>query len=197
MSEKDTLEDIIEVTLEGKPDKEDKKYLHDGESWAKYAFANDKVFYMTIYKNNQVVACISYSSFDISIDFLDFQADKLLVYLSLIYDKYDRKIYFKKDKKIKNPNGDLFLSQIFSYSFEENKNTVSDIYFKDKGLAVLTVTEKYLRENDWNTQKVEVKVNTSNNFIRPPKDYRDFEYLLDYQNNIKPEYFDLPKSLET
>jgi hypothetical protein len=192
MSEEDTLEDIIDISLEKKPSKEDKKHLSDCESWAKYAFANDKVFYMTIYNNNQVIACLSYDLFSISIDFLDFQADKLIVYLSLIYDKYDINILFDENKKIKYKNGDLLLSKIISYSFEKNKNIVSEIFFKNNGLASVTVSEFYTQKNEWNTREMKTEVNISHNFIRYPNDYNDFEYLLDYKNNIRTEYFDLP-----
>nr|DAF51173.1 MAG TPA: hypothetical protein [Myoviridae sp. ctQVY25] len=41
-----------------------------------------------------------------------------------------------------------------------------------------------------------IDINTSHNFIRCPKRYDDFLYLLDYKNNIKSEYFDM-KSIAT
>jgi len=191
MSEEDTLEDIIDISLEGKPSKEEKNYLQNSEKWAEYAFATDKVFYMTVYKDNQVVACISYDMFGITIDFLDFQADKLIVYLTLVYDKYDMDIFFDKDEKVKYENNNLFLSKIVSYSFDTNKNTTSEIFFRNNGLATITITEIYPDENDWNTQEMDTQVNISHNFIRCPDNYLEFEYLLDYQKNIKSEYFDL------
>lgn len=192
MSEEDTLEDIIDIQLDGKPSKEEKKHLCDGKTWSKYAFANDKPFYMTVYKGNNIVACISYCYFGITIDFLSYQADKMVVYLTLDYNRCDINFLFNEDRVVKYPNGDLFLSKIISYSFEEQKNTETEIFFKNTGLALITVTEKYFQEMDWNTQKQEVKVNISHNFIRCPIDYMDFEYLLDYQNNIKEEYFNFP-----
>ena len=191
MSEEDTLEDIIDISLEGRPSKEEKNYLQNSEKWAEYAFATDKVFYMTVYKDNQVVACISYDMFGITIDFLDFQADKLIVYLTLVYDKYDMDIFFDKDEKVKYENNNLFLSKIVSYSFDTNKNTTSEIFFRNNGLATITITEIYPDENDWNTQEMDTQVNISHNFIRCPDNYLEFEYLLDYQKNIKSEYFDL------
>lgn len=191
MSEEDTLEDIIDISLEGRPSKEEKNYLQNSEKWAEYAFATDKVFYMTVYKDNQVVACISYDMFGITIDFLDFQADKLIVYLTLVYDKYDMDIFFDKDEKVRYENNNLFLSKIVSYSFDTNKNTTSEIFFRNNGLATITITEIYPDENDWNTQEMDTQVNISHNFIRCPDNYLEFEYLLDYQKNIKSEYFDL------
>jgi hypothetical protein len=196
MSEKKTMENIIDLALDGKPSKEEKEYLSSSEKWAEYAFANDKVYYTTIYQDEKPIACIDCSYLQITIEFLDYQADELVNYLTLVYDKYDMEVFFKKYKKINYQNNELFLSKIVSYTFEGDKKTVSDIFFKNTGLALVYFTEILIKEKDWNTQKKEVKVNITNNFIRPPENYRDFEYLLDYQNNIKPEYFDLPKSLE-
>ena len=31
----------------------------------------------------------------------------------------------------------------------------------------------------------------SHNFVRSPQHYLDYDYLLDYENILKPEYFDV------
>lgn len=197
MSEKDTLDNIVDIALKGKPSKKKKEHLSNTEDWAKYAFENDEMYYVTIYQDHNPVACICYTDMHITIDFLDTYNDELVKYLTLIYHRFDLLKYFDENEIEYFDNNNLFLGQILSYNFDNEKKSNTNIVFSIKGFAVVTMTQATSSENnDWNTVKEKVNVNISHNFIRAPKDYKDFEYLLDYQNNIKPEYFDLPNQIK-
>jgi hypothetical protein len=109
----------------------------------------------------------------------------------LIYHRFDLLKYIDEDKIEYFDNHNLFLGEIISYTFGE-KRTNTNIVFSLKNFAVVTLTEASVDRTKWNTAKQKVNINISHNFIRPPENYKDFEYLLDYQTNIKSEYFDLP-----
>ena len=88
MSEEDTLQNIIDIWLDSKPNKEQKKYLTNAEEWAKYAFENNEYYVMTIYKGEKIFAFIEVYPRTINIKFIDsyqgkyifplFFADKIL-----------------------------------------------------------------------------------------------------------------------
>lgn len=190
MSEEDTLENIIDLYLNSKPSKEEKVYLTNVESWAKYAFEKNNGFYMVFYKESELFAFVKVNDMTISIDFLERTDLEIIKYLSIVYHRYNLSIYFKTDKKEYYPNNDLFLGQIEVR--DKNKDSYSSIVFspiKNRATVSLTITEP--KKKDWKTVEQGIDINTTYNFIRSPKNYKDFEYLLDYQSNIKSEYFDL------
>ena len=88
MSEEDTLQNIIDIWFNCKPNKEQKKYLTNAEEWAKYAFENNEHYVMTIYKGEKIFAFIEVYPRTINIKFIDsyqgkyifplFFADKIL-----------------------------------------------------------------------------------------------------------------------
>jgi hypothetical protein len=189
MCEESTLENIVDLSLDGKPSREQKKHLSNGEDWAKYAFENEYEYYITFYQNNSPFACVCHTDMHITIYYLDFYNDELINYLTLVYHRYDLLKYMNEDKTEYFDNHNLFLGEIISYSFDENK-TNTKIVFSIKGFAIVTIA-KTSADKDIQTAKQKVNVNIHNNFIRPPENYKDFEYLLDYENNVKSEYFDL------
>jgi len=193
MSEKDTLENVIDTGLNGKPSKEEKKYLNSVEDWAKYAFEKDEIYFITINQNNKPFASIRFTDMHITIDFLEEYGNELVTTLTSVYHKFDILQYLRNNYKTFYINNDLFLGEIISYGFiDGTKKAVTNIVFGANDFATIALTEFYPELQDWKTAEQNIKVNTSNNFIRSPKHYKDFEYLLDYQNNIKPGYFDLP-----
>ena len=49
MSEELSLDYIVQIKLNGKPSKEEKKHLISAEEWAKYAFENNLFYTMCVY----------------------------------------------------------------------------------------------------------------------------------------------------
>ena len=196
MSEEDTLQNIIDIWFNCKPNKEQKKYLTNAEEWAKYAFENNEHYVMTIYKGEKIFAFIEVYPRTINIKFIDLYQGKYIFPLFLRYDRVDGYEYFKSGKIVYFENNDLFLQGITNKTFTPRKNTCTSIDFTLDNRASVTLSETYPIEKEWKTVDKMIDVNTSHNFIRCPKRYDDFLYLLDYKNNIKSEYFDM-KSIAT
>ena len=83
MSEEDTLQNIIDVWLNCKPNKEQKKYLTNAEEWAKYAFENNEYYVMTIFKDEGIFAFIEVYPRTINIKFIDSYQGKYIFPLFL------------------------------------------------------------------------------------------------------------------
>jgi hypothetical protein len=193
MSEEDTLQNIIDIWFNCKPNKEQKKYLTNAEEWAKYAFENNEHYVKTIFKDEGIFAFIEVYPRAINIKFIDSYQGKYIFPLFLRYDRVDGYEYFKSGKIVYFENNDLFLQGITNKTFTPRKNTCTSIDFTLDNRASVTLSETYPIEKEWKTVDKMIDVNTSHNFIRCPKRYDDFLYLLDYKNNIKSEYFDIEK----
>ena len=85
MNEEDTLDNAL--TNLDKVTKDDRLHLKNIETWAKYAFENNKEYFATIYQNDKPIASINNYFLGISIDFLTYNQGKLFIYLSMFYDK--------------------------------------------------------------------------------------------------------------
>lgn len=193
MSEKDTLANIYDLIVEKKTNKEEEEALKSTENWAKYAFKNNKEYHIVIYKNEKPIAYINNSFYDITVNFIDYQVGELIIYLSMIYYKYNMDIVFKENRNEKFPNKQLFLGQINSYIKEVSKEINTELVFKLNGNTNIFITEYDKHTNKSITDAKKTKVKISNNFVKQPENYKDYEYLLDYKNILKPEYLDLPK----
>ncbi|WP_141672978.1 hypothetical protein, partial [Gilliamella sp. wkB18] len=135
MSEEDTLENIVDRALDRKPTAEDKKHLKNAEDWAKYAFDNDKNYYVTFFKGGEPIACVFNYFETISIDFLTYHNGELFIYLFMVYDK-------GKDSHNKDVDGKIFLRQINLYDEDADKRITNEIFFKDNGIMnVETITK--------------------------------------------------------
>ena len=193
MSEELSLDYIVQIKLNGKPSKEEKKHLISAEEWAKYAFENNLFYTMCVYKKDEIFASLRVDYDYIRIDFIEKFEGKYIVPLILFYDCFDLYEYFHTDKVRYFENNNLFLSLIESKVFSKDKNIHTKINFSLNNKASVTLSETYPIEKEWKTVEKKIEVNTSHNFIRCPKRYDDFLYLLDYKNNIKSEYFDIEK----
>ena len=196
MSEELSLDYIVQIKLNGKPSKEEKKHLISAEEWAKYAFEHNLFYTMCVYKKDEIFASLRVDYNYIRIDFIEKFEGKYIVPLILFYDRFDLYEYFHTDKVRYFENNNLFLSLIESKVFSKNKNIHTKINFSLNNKASVILSEKHPIQKKWNTVEKKIEVNTSHNFIRCPKRYDDFLYLLDYKNNIKSEYFDM-KSIAT
>ena len=187
MNEEDTLDNAL--TNLDKVTKDDRLHLKNIETWAKYAFENNKEYFATIYQNDKPIASINNYFLGISIDFLTYNQGKLFIYLSMFYDKVEE---IGEEKYAKYPDNKMFLRQINLYQEDDNQKITNEMLFKDDGiLNVETITETKQPEFNMNYEEKETKVNLSHNWIRTPKTHDDYEYLLDYKNILKPEYLDL------
>ena len=193
MSEELSLDYIVQIKLNGKPSKEEKKHLISAEEWAKYAFEHNLFYTMCVYKKDEIFASLRVDYDYIRIDFIEKFEGKYIVPLILFYDCFDLYEYFHTDKVRYFENNNLFLSLIESKVFSKDKNIHTKINFSLNNKASVTLSETYPIEKEWKTVEKKIEVNTSHNFIRCPKRYDDFLYLLDYKNNIKSEYFDIEK----
>ena len=187
MNEEDTLDNAL--TNLDKVTKDDRLHLKNIETWAKYAFENNKEYFATIYQNDKPIASINNYFLGISIDFLTYNQGKLFIYLSMFYDKVEE---IGEEKYAKYPDNKMFLRQINLYQEDDNQKITNEMLFKDDGiLNVETITETKEPEFNMNYEEKETKVNLSHNWIRTPKTHDDYEYLLDYKNILKPEYLEL------
>ena len=151
---------------------------------------------MTIYKGEKIFGFIEVYPRTINIKFIDTYQGKYIFPLFLRYDRVDGYEYFKSEKIVYFENNDLFLQGITNKTFTPRKNTCTSIDFALNNRASVSISETYPPKKEWKTVDKMIDVNTSHNFIRCPKRYDDFLYLLDYKNNIKSEYFDM-KSIAT
>ena len=187
MSEEDSLDNAL--TNLDNVTKDDKLHLKNIETWAKYAFENEKEYFATIYQNDKPIACIDNYFKSINIQFLTYNQGKLFIYLSMIYNKVKRN---GEEEYVKYPENKMFLRQINLYQEDDNQKITNEMLFKDDGiLNVETITETKQPEFNMNYEEKETKVNLSHNWIRTPKTHDDYEYLLDYKNILKPEYLEL------
>ena len=152
MSEKATLQNIIDIWLNCKPNKEQKKYLTNAEEWAKYAFENNEHYVMTIYKGEKIFAFIEVYPRTINIKFIDSYQGKYIFPLFLRYDRVDGYEYFKSEKIVYFENNDLFLQGITNKTFTPHKNTCTSIDFALDNRASVTITETYPPKKDWNSR---------------------------------------------
>lgn len=186
LSEKDTLDNIIDVSLDGRPTKEEKLHLTSAEKWAKYVFDHDKEYHMIVEKDNQLFAYIDFYYMGIYISFLTKVNREWFKYLFL---NYERKYYDEKnDVPLAHPNGKLFFRQFNLYQKNDKENITEEVLFKDEGIMnILTI--KDIKQPEWKTEyeEKETPVNISNNWIDAPKNYKDFLYLLDYKNILNED----------
>ncbi|AZB11538.1 hypothetical protein EG344_23265 [Chryseobacterium sp. G0162] len=191
MSEQDTLDNINDLIIEKKSSKEEKEAAKNVENWAKYAFENNKEYHIMIFNDEKPLAYINNNYNDITVEFLTYNGGNLFIYLSLVYDKFNMEISFKEDRDEPFPNNDLFLSQVNSIYEDDLVNIQNELVFKLSGNTNIFETTFDKKNNKSKTEAKKTKVNVSHNFIRRPQNYKDYEYLLDYKNILKPEFLDL------
>lgn len=190
LSEEDTLKNIYDLVLEQKPTREENEALKSTKDWAKFAYEKEKEYHIIVFQNDKLFAYINNSFMDISVNFLTFNRGEIFKHLTMIYDKYDMDIAFNEDRNEKFPNEKLFLSQINNYYEDDEKKIQRKLIFKLNSDCNIFANTFDKRNNNLNTEAKKTKVNISHNFIRNLQHYKDYEYLLDYKNILKPEYLD-------
>ncbi|MHC5310933.1 hypothetical protein ACYSNM_12885 [Myroides sp. LJL116] len=192
-TEQETLEYIVDIDLDNKPTKEEKKHLEAPCKWAQYAYENNKNYYLTYYLNDIAIACVSVDSLDIIIEYLALENNLYESFLRIVLHKYNwRK--FMKDIIEQYPDGNLFLSQIDIKSDNNSERITKQISFDDeKGIMGYYESIYSKTEQTYCQQTKEAKVNVSSNYLSKPLTYVDYAYLLDYRNLLHPEYLDYLK----
>lgn len=143
------------------------------EDWAKYAFENNLEYVITFYKNQKPYATVSNTTLSISIKYYEEKEDGLKVYLSTNFMKGHI-----DDGFVPYDNNKIFLSQIdrigglgqtiLFYSQKKKNNVFSEEFTETNG----------------NVELVEQfgTADLSKHWFDIPKDFLDYEALLDYQN---------------
>jgi len=191
MSEEETLENIFDLVVEGKPSEIERQALLSAETWAEYAFENNKEYHLVIYSNDKPLVHITNSTIDIAVNFLTYHEGKLFKHLTMVYDKYNTDILFDEGINQSFENNNIFLSKIEQYTLEEEKEAQNEMVFQLNGEVNVFTTVLDKKNNKTSTEAKKTKVNISHNFIRSPQNYTDYEYLLDYKSILKPEYLDI------
>jgi hypothetical protein len=191
LSEEDTLENIVDLVLDGKPSKTEKLALKTAETWSEYAFVHEKEYHVIVYKNENPIAYINNSFFNLSVDFIDYYENKLVKHLSMIYEKYNMEIVFSENRNERYPEDKMFLSKIISFTYSEEVEASCELFFKQNGLTKIFKTEINLKTNNNRTLTEDANVNISHNWIRAPKKFDDLVYLMDYKEILKPQDLDL------
>lgn len=191
LSEEETLENIYDLVLDKKPNKEQKKALANTGSWAKYAYLNNKEYYVTVLKNDSPVAAVTNSFYDITVEFIEMVKGEFFVYIMMVYDKCETNAGLKKAQTKEHQNGHLFLSQINFYTSSEKESTSTELVFKPSGDATIFKNVLDKESNNLQTDAKKTKLNVSENYIRGPIKFDDYEYLLDYKSILRPEYLEL------
>ena len=198
LSEEDTLRiSILDSYLDNTPSKEQKERLKNPKDWAKYAFETSEHlrYCLTAFRGEKPFATITNDLRGITICFLSKnEKGELISHLRMSYWRYIVDLFLKKDEKKYYPNKQLFLKQIdFLIDNSEQKiqycalfNDITNELFLRSSIFD-KIVQSYKREEKT------TKVNISHNFVRSPEHYLDYDYLLDYKNNIKSEYFDIEK----
>ncbi len=196
LSEQTTLEvSILDMYLDNKPTKEQKEKLKNPQEWAKYAFESPEhlMYCVTAFKDGIPIATINNYLKGISVKFLDKdEKGELVGYMRMIYWRYVADLYLKKDIMEYYPNNQLFLKQIdfmIDNSLEKSKNMALFNDVKKELFLRSSIFDK--KEQIYRREEKTTKVNISHNFVRSPKHYLDYEYLLDYKNILKPEFLDI------
>ncbi|WP_141673972.1 MULTISPECIES: hypothetical protein [unclassified Gilliamella] len=195
-SEENTLNNIKENYLDNNLNKDELELIKNPKKWAEYAFSslNHQQYYVTIFAGETPLACINNSFYGIDISFLEFNHEgELVKYLWMVYNRYNMDLYFKTNKLINWDDNNLFLSQV-EVTKEDIKNKIHNkaLFKYSKKLLKWTSVLNNKQDGTYKREDKETKVNLTGNFIRSPKHYLDYEYLLDYQNILKPGYLNLP-----
>lgn len=148
------------------------------EDWAKYAFENNLEYVITFYKDQKPYATVSNTTLSISIKYYEEKEHGLKVYLSTNFMKGYIDTGSKDNGFITYENNKIFLSQIdrigglgqtiLFYSQKKKNNVFSEEFTETNG----------------NVELVEQfgTADLSKHWFETPKDYLDYEALLDYQN---------------
>lgn len=195
LNEEDTIDNILVRYFQSKPSKEERLMLKKPQEWSEYAFEKELQYYVSFYnQENKPFVCVCFSTLSITVNFLDYNyKNELENYLKMIYWRFNRQHYFKKDELIPNPDNKLFLSQIEIYQEDyKEKLTYKALFKNDSNLMKISTTNLKKNPKSYSNEKKETKVNLAHNFIKAPEHYLDFKHLFNYKEILKPEYLDIP-----
>lgn len=173
MSEELTLKVNLDNAFEGKIPKEFNNITP--EEWAKYAFKNNNYYVITYFKDGKAYVSVSNSFYGINYMYFTTKEGNLFNYLNIGYtkgyidEKTDDFVWLIDDRIFLNEIsliGDIGKSLIF-YPNREKDNVFLDEFIEEDG--------KTYNIEQYGTADL------SKHWFDDPKDYLDYERLIDYQ----------------
>ncbi len=179
MSEEDTLFDILSDEFGQKIPKEFQNITP--QSWAKYAFENNKQYFITYYNEDKPIVIVNHTLMYICLSYYEDKHGELSPFMNICFMKGYIDNSSKKSPFVPYPQGKLFLSQIdrigglgstlLFYSQKKKNNVFHEEFIKENGKVELV--EQY------------GTADLSKHWFNAPKHYLDYEYLLDYKQLFK------------
>jgi hypothetical protein len=147
------------------------------EDWAKYAFDNNKSYYITYYRDEKPFVIVSFSLIAISLSYYEEKEGELFSYMTIWFDRGYLDKTSRKVKFIPFNNNRIFLSQI-----DKRADLGSGLYFDSQKEKDNVRFDEFVKNNGV-TELIEQygTADLSKNWLDEPKNYLDFEYLFDYE----------------
>ena len=151
------------------------------ESWAKYAFENNKEYFITYYKGDKPRVIVHHTLMLIGLSYYDDKHGELSCFMNIWFKKGYIDNSSKKSKFVSYPQGKIFLGQI-----DRIGNLGSTLLFYSEKKKNNVFLEEFTEEDG----KVELikqygTGDLSKHWFDAPKHYLDYEYLLDYEKLFK------------
>ena len=176
MSEEDTLEVLLDDEFNGKIPKKFKNITP--EEWAKYAFENDKEYFVTYFKDDKPYLTVHHTLLSICLSYYDYKKGVLFRCMHIIFEKGYIDSSTREKDFVPFNNGSIFLGQIDLIG-----DLGSMLVFNSQKKKNNVLLEEFIEE-DGETKLIQQTgtADLSKHWFTAPRHYLDFEYLFDYQN---------------
>lgn len=151
------------------------------DEWARYAFANNKEYIITYYKEEAPCITMSHTTLSIRLSYYENKEDKLFRYMNIIFNKGYIEYSSKNTPCISYDNGRIFLGQIDKignlgstlvfYSHKKKNNVRLDEFIREDG-----VVKEVKQFGTADLNKL---------WFQAPKHYLEYEHLLDYKKQFE------------
>jgi hypothetical protein len=176
MSETDTLYVLLTDEFGQKIPKEFQNI--SPENWAKYAFQNNKEYFITYYRNNKPFVIVDFGYTSIELAYYEERAGELFQYMRIWFGRGYIEKKTQKVEFVPFTNNKIFLCQVDIIG-----NLGKGLYF-DSQKKKNNIRFEECVENDGKVEWIEQTgtADLSKNWFDAPKHYLDYEYLFEYQN---------------
>lgn len=174
MTEEDTLEVLLSDEFD---DRTPKKFRNiSPDEWARYAFENNKEYYVTYYKDDKPFVTVHHTMLSITLSYYHYSG-RLSRYMHIYFGKGYIDNTEKKAPWVPYGNGKLFFKQVDMIG-----ELGSMLLFNSQKKTNNVLWEEFVEE-DGKVELVEQwgTADLSRHWFDAPKHYMGYEYLLDYQ----------------